>query len=307
MTSLFAPPPVVTTEVFASVPQHLRRSDRTEWADINRQGAVLDSFLEGPSFDREGNLYVTDIPFGRVFRVTPDGNMDVAIEYDGEPCGLKIHQDGKIFIADKKHGIMEFDPATGVIAPYCTRWRAERFLGCNDLVFSKNGDLYFTDQGQSGLHQPNGRVLKLSADGHLQVLLGNIPSPNGLVLSPDEKILYLAVTRANAIWRLPIMPDGGVSKVGVFIQLSGGLSGPDGLAVDEQGNLAVCHAGLGVVWLFSNLGEPLLRIQSCADVSTTNLAYGGDDRRTLFVTESRSGSILSARLDVPGLPMYSHS
>ncbi len=107
----------------------------------------------------------------------------------------------------------------------------------------------------------------------------------------------------DTIWRLPFMPDGHVSKVGQFIQLSGG-HGPDGLAIDETGGLVVAHFGLGSVWHFSPLGEPLHRIRSPLGLGTTNIAFGGPDRRTLFITESESGSILAADLPVAGAPIY---
>ena len=104
----------------------------------------------------------------------------------------------------------------------------------NDLVFTRNGDMYFTDQGQTGLQDPSGRLYRLrAADGKLECLLNNIPSPNGLVLNKAENALFLAVTRANAIWKITMLPDGTVTKVGTFIQMSGG-SGPDGLALDED-------------------------------------------------------------------------
>jgi gluconolactonase len=88
--------------------------------------------------------------------------------------------------------------------------------------------------------------------------------------------------------------------------LSGGV-GPDGLAVDADGNLAVAHVGLGSVWLFSALGEPMLRVRSCEGLHTTNVAYGGVDGCTLFITESASGNILMARMPVAGRPMFSHT
>jgi hypothetical protein len=75
-----------------------RKSRRSGWADANRGCLEIDSFLEGPSFDREGRLYVTDIPFGRVFRIDPGGEREQITEYDGWPNGLKIHRDGRIFI-----------------------------------------------------------------------------------------------------------------------------------------------------------------------------------------------------------------
>jgi gluconolactonase len=303
---MFAAPPVIETTVFARVPDHLSRaSGRSAWVDWLRDGAPTASFLEGPSFDRDGNLWVTDIPWGRLFKITPDGTLSLAFEYDGEPNGLKFHRDGRAFITDHRHGLMVFDPTSGRIEPVLERARFERFKGVNDLVFAANGDLYFTDQGMTGLHDPSGRLWRLSAAGRLDCLLDNVPSPNGLALNKAETILYLCVTRNNAIWRVPLSPQGSVGRVGIFIQMSGG-TGPDGMAMDEADNLAVCHVGFGAVWLFSALGEPLYRIKSCAGLATTNCAYGGPGRQSLFITESSSGSVLRAELPVPGRVMYSH-
>jgi len=148
----------VPSTVFTRVPDKHRRLVRTAWADANRGGEPVDCFLEGPSFDRAGNLYVVDIPFGRVFRVSPDGEWAVVTEYDGWPNGLKIHRDGRIFITDYKRGIMLLDPASGQVTPLIETVRSESFKGVNDLIFAGNGDLYFTDQGQTGLHDPTGRV-----------------------------------------------------------------------------------------------------------------------------------------------------
>jgi gluconolactonase len=200
---------------------------------------------------------------------------------------------------------MLLDPHSGKVEAFLDRPRGERFKGLNDLVFANNGDLYFTDQGESGLHDPTGRLYRLRVDGRLELLLDNVPSPNGLVLTPNEEILYLAVTRNNAVWRVPLLPDGNLGRVGIFIQLSGGM-GPDGMAMDAEGNLAVCHVGMGSIWLFSRLGRPLAEIQSCAGIGTTNAAYGGPDRKTLYITESEAGTILSAKLEVSGKEMYSH-
>jgi gluconolactonase len=305
---MFAAPPIIETEVFARLPDSFRRNDGANaWAVANRRGLAADSFLEGPSFDREGNLYVVDIPYGRVFRISPGGEFTLVAEYDGEPNGLKIAKDGRIFITDYRHGIMLLDPATGQVSPVIERRWSERFKGVNDLVFARNGDLYFTDQGQTGLHDPSGRVYRLTAAGRLDLILDNVPSPNGIVLNGDEHILYVAATRGNCIWRVPLMPDGSASKVGLFVQLSGGLGGPDGLAMDEADNLVIAHAGLGTVWVFSRLGEPLYRIRSCRGLATTNVAYGGPDRKSLYTTESETGTILVARLPVAGRPLYSHS
>jgi gluconolactonase len=292
---------VIKSEVFARVPDRLRARENPR----RQSGVARDCFLEGPSFDRAGNLYVTNIPYGQIFRVSPQGEFALAAEYDGEPNGLKIHRDGRIFIADHKQGLLLLDPGSGKVESLLDRPHGERFKGLNDLVFAKNGDLYFTDQGESGLHDPTGRLYRLRASGRLEVLLDNVPSPNGLVLTPNEDILYLAVTRNNAVWRVPLLEDGNLGRVGIFIQMSGG-TGPDGMAIDAEGNLAICHVGMGSIWRFSRLGRPLAEIQSCAGIGTTNAAYGGPDGKAIYVTESETGTILSARLEIPGKQMYSH-
>ncbi len=303
---MYATPQLIPTEVFARLPDKYRVAGKTSaWIAARQHGAVH-SFLEGPSFDRSGNLYCTDIPYGRIFKITPDGEFHLITEYDGEPNGLKIHKDGRLIITDHRRGLLELDAASGAIKPLLERANSEGFRGLNDLVFARNGDVYFTDQGQTGLQDPTGRVYRWRADGTLNCLMRNIPSPNGLVLSHDETTLFVNVTRANAVWRLPMLPSGEVTKAGLFLQLSGGLGGPDGLAIDEEESLAVAHAGFGSVWIFSRTGELMYRVKSCAGLKTTNLAYGGKDRKMLYITESESGTILQARVPVAGSTMYSH-
>lgn len=301
---LFAPPKDVPTTVHARLPDQFRRKRRNSWTDANQRGAEIDSFLEGPAFDRAGNLWVVDVPFGRVFKIAPDGAWTLALEYDGEPNGLAFHRDGRGFLADYKNGILAFDPASGKTEPILPRRYSERLKGPNDLVFARNGDLYFTDQGQTGQHDPTGRVYRLTAAGRIECLVDTIPSPNGIVLNADESAIFIGVTRANAVWRIPLMLDGGVSKVGTFVQLSGGV-GPDSMAIDAEDGLLVCHIGLGTVWHFNKLGEPLHRIRSCAGLGTTNCTFGGKDGKSLFITEGMSGQVLRAALPVKGASLYS--
>lgn len=310
MTYPFPEPVVLDAEVFAELPPSLRRPGvRSYWADRNRRGMTVDSFLEGPSFDREGNLWFVDIPFGRIFRADPEGRIEQVAEYDGQPNGLKIHADGTVFIADFQNGIMQLDPATGEINPVLRDCDTEGFKGCNDLHFAQDGTLYFTDQGQTGLQDPTGRVYRWQPEtGALTCLIEKVPSPNGLVLDRDEHVLYLAVTRSNAVWRLPLSPSGRVNKAGLFLQFSGGRAGPDGLALTAQNGIVVCQTGMGLVWVHDALGRPVAVVRSPRGLGTTNCAFGGQDGRTLFITESDSGSILTVdfpeQLDIAGAPMF---
>lgn len=302
--SLFALPELIKTEVFAEVPARLRKQGTPpERLAAGKSATPAGCFLEGPAFDRAGNLYVVDLAYGRIFKISPKGEFETFAEYDGEPNGIAIHKDGRIFVADHRLGIVFFDAKNPKITPVVSRYHQQGFKGVNDLFFDLQGNLYFTDQGQSDLADPSGCVYRFTKEGLLQQLANCIPSPNGLVLDKTEKTLYVAVTRANAVWRLPFAPDGTVVRMGVQIQLSGGR-GPDGLALDQQGGLAVAHPDMGAVWIFDHRGEPQYRVQSCASDVVTNVAYFDD---SVYITDSGSGSILTARVPTAGRILFSHS
>lgn len=305
---LLNPPLVRTLDVFTTLPDRFRRRDqRTVWADANQGGRRIDSFLEGPVFDPAGNLYVTDIPYGRVFRIDRKGAWDLAGEWDGEPNGMKFLGDNELLITDYKNGLVVLDLREGRVRPYLARRNTESFRGVNDLTFDSQGNLYFTDQGQTGLHDPTGRVYRLGRDGRLDLLLGNVPSPNGIVLSPDEKFLFVAATRGNCVWRMPLQADGSVAKAGQFFT-SHGPSGPDGLAMDQAGQLLVANPGLAYVWVLNRLGEPVEILRGPSGHSLTNLAFGPladegaqTDWRGLYATDSTAGNILYAPMANAGV------
>jgi len=303
------PTTTMVPELFSELPSRFRKKAMPAGHAGSATASSMPGagcFLEGPSFDRQGRLYVTDIPYGRIFRISPAAEWELVIEYDGEPNGLKIHSDGRIFVADRKQGLMVLDGTRGTIAAVVSHGPGgAQFKGLNDLFFASNGDLYFTDYGRTGLHDPTGCVYRYTASGRIDLLADNVPGPNGLVLNGKENVLYIGATRANAVWRMHLASDGYLPRTGTFIQLSGGL-GPDGLAMDENDGLAVVHAGMGAVWIFDRRGEPLHRIQLADSDFVTNCAYGGADRKTLYIVDSERGRIFTARVPTPGRALYSH-
>lgn len=298
-----SPVPVRDMEVFSRLPDRFRKLQRNAWADANKGGQEADSFLEGPVFDAQGNLYVTDIPFGRVFRIDPRGEWELVAQWDGEPNGAKFRNDHELVITDYKNGLMVLDVRSGDVRPLLRRRNTESFKGVNDLFFAADGSLYFTDQGQTGLHDPTGRVYRLDPSGRLTPMLTNVPSPNGVLLSNDGKALYVAVTRGNCVWRGPLMEDGSVSKVGQFFT-SYGPSGPDGLAMDEEGRLIVANPGLGVAWVLDHKAHPVEMLRSPLGASVTNVAFGGPGRRTAYFTESFTGTVLKAEMPIAGSRLH---
>ena len=309
------PPQTIEARVLTRLPDAFRRRQRTEWSDANKPGHEVDCFIEGPTFDREGNLYVVDIPFGRIFRITPQLEWSLVVQYDGWPNGTALHRDGSLWIADYRRGILRLEmtsPAPGrhpregggpiTILGHRS---SESFKGVNDLTFDRDGNCYFTDQGQTGLHDPSGRVYRLRANSQLDLLLGGIPSPNGIALDATGKFLFVAVTRANQVWRGPLLPDGSVTKVGAFRTFFG-ASGPDGMAVDVDNRLVVAHASLGGAFVCNARGEVTHFVKSPAGSTVTNVAYRPGTSK-LVMTESETGSILEADLPAAGAPLFSHS
>lgn len=289
--------PVIQTEIFTRLPDEFRlHGVETEWSR-SRGGGGLHSFLEGPAFDARGRFWCVDLAHGRIFRVEPDGAWTLFRHYQGRPNGLKFGPDGRIVVADAVNGIVSFDPESGEMSVALAEYRGERLHGPNDLTFARNGDLYFTDPGNSDLRHPTGRVFRLRANGDIELLIEGLAYPNGLVLTPDEDALYIAITRSLQVLRLGLRPDVvGEHRLGVFLQLSGGgLAGPDGMALDPDGNVLVAHSGLATVWRFDQFGDPVSRIRSCAGVRTTNLVVGPDGR-SVYITESETGTILRASL-----------
>ena len=288
------PPKVRDLEVFSSMPEKFRRRGGSNaWCAANRGGLPTEAFLEGPVLDGAGNLYVTDIPYGRIFRIDAKGEWALVAEYDGEPNGMKLVGEQELLVTDYRNGLVAIDIATGRVRKHLARRNSESFKGVNDLTLDAGGNVYFTDQGQTGLHDPSGRVYRLAADGRLDLLISNAPSPNGIVLSRDERFLFVAMTRGNCVWRMPIMADGSVSKAGQFFT-SYGPSGPDGLALDPQGHLIVCNPGLGVAWILDEYAEPLQILQAGRGISLTNVAVHASGMA--YFTDSTNSRILRAQL-----------
>jgi gluconolactonase len=298
-------PQVIEARVLTRLPDAFRKPQPSEWATANKPGHTVASFLEGPAFDRAGNLWVADIPHGRIFRISPALEWTLVAEYDGWPNGLAHHRDGAVWITDYRRGLLKLDPATSAITTVLSHRNSESFKGVNDLVFDAAGNCYFTDQGQTGLHDPSGRVYRLHPDGRLDCIMANVPSPNGIALDAAGRTLFVAVTRANAVWRGPLLADGSISKMGAFRTFFG-PSGPDGLALDVDGRLVVAHASAGGAFMVNAKGEVTHFVKSPTGSTVTNVAYR-PGTSSLAATESESGAILEAAMPAAGLTLFSHA
>ncbi|KAH0379823.1 gluconolactonase, partial [Aureobasidium melanogenum] len=292
-------PPVIKAQVLTRISEELRCKGESDWRG-GFTGTFQNIFLEGPTCDEDGHLYVTDIPYGRILKINKHTKQTtVCVQYDGEPNGMVRRKDGKFIVADYKKGLLLFDPQSNQVSPLLTRNNLESFKGVNDVIVDSKGNVFFTDQGQTGMTDQSGKVYRLGVDGRLDKLVSNGISPNGLALSLDERFLYVAMTRSNEVWRLPLHPDGSTSKAGVFFR-SFGNAGPDGIKLDEEGNLLICHPSLGSVFVVDKHGVPKARIVSgSAGINLTNCTFGGAEGKTLYITDSLEGNVQTCNKSVP--------
>ncbi|WP_291961536.1 SMP-30/gluconolactonase/LRE family protein [Chelatococcus sp.] len=295
--------PITTdAEPFTQLPQALHaRGAPSEWERVTRPGMKLHSFLEGPEFDDAGNLWLVDVPNGRLFSISPDGEWRVAFSYAGEPHGLAWLGDGVFALTDYRQGVLRFDSKTSSLETLCRGVNSESFRGLGDIARAPDGALWFGDPGRSSLSDPTGRLFRLRP-GHDKpdLVLNNVPYPNGIAIGGGGAYVYVAATRANAIWRLMAQwPDPVHPMVGLHIQLSGGL-GPDGLAVTSGGLLAVAQAQAGRVHVFDALGDPVAKIHTRGGLWTTAVRFDAAGR-WLYITEAEHGTIY--RADMAGIPV----
>lgn len=259
---------------------------------------------EGPAFDRHGRLFFVNWLTSSIMRLGPDGAAEEWFNTGGIPAGLAFHPDGSLYVADEGdaiHGVLRLSPdrhRTTVVDSY----QGQPLNGANDLMFDRQGILYFSDPWRSSLDNPIGGFYRLFPDGRLEQLDRGLAFPNGVAVAADGRAVYLAETRHNRVLRYEIGPDGAVGSRQVWAILDG-EPGPDGMAFDAEGFLYVAHWGGGRVDVIDPSGAVADRI-AVPGRNPTNVAFGGPDRRTLVITEVETASLYQVRTRVPGQPLY---
>lgn len=261
------------------------------------------NFPEGPNFDGQGNLFVCNRWDGFIVKVRPDGQYSQFVATGGKPNGSRFHRDGRLFIADiGRRQILAADP-NGMLTLVIDAFEEEPLLGPNDLVFDSQGALYFTDPGLES-KESYGQVFRWTPDGSLTLLASDLVYPNGIALSPDETLLYVAETGTNRVSRYIIRPDGTLGDRELFVQFQEGegseVGGPDGMAFGADEKLYVAHRGTGSVIVLDPEGEIIARIPA-GGALPTNLAFW---ETSLYVTEDETAAVYRLDIGVRGLPLF---
>jgi len=174
----------LTATLWTELPDDLHhRGEPSDWAKMTRPGQAMHSFLEAAFFDKDGNLWQSDVPYGRVFRVSPAGDWTQMHQIDGEPHAIRIAPDGRRIAVDYRHGLIELTGDTTF--DILSTGGASPFLGLSDMAYGPDGALWFTDSGRTSLSDPRGRVYRWH-NGDLRLVLDCVPYSNGITVSPDN-------------------------------------------------------------------------------------------------------------------------
>jgi gluconolactonase len=246
-------------------------------------------FTEGPVWVGD-SLYFTDIPKARIHRLDAEGKVHVFVENSRRANGLFAHGRGEIYACQMEGRLAAYsaDRKERVLAE---KFGNLRFNAPNDLVIDKDGGVYFTDPAFSApMPLPQGKtcVYFLAVDGQVSRLVENLPNPNGVILSPDEKTLYVIPSGQAEMMAYTVESPGKLSQARVFCKLEQAEGqrngGGDGLTVDRQGNLFITSK-LGVQ-VFNAAGKLLGIIQ--IPEQPANVTFGGKDLKTLYATARTS-------------------
>lgn len=260
-------------------------------------------FTEGPAVDADGVLYFTDIPKERIHKLDADGKIGVFREKSGHANGLMYHPVKKELWACEMDGqVVAFGMDGTARRVVAGEYEGKRFNAPNDLVIDAHGGAYFTDPSfRAPKPQPQDKlaVYYVAADGKVTRLVDDLPNPNGVILSPDEKTLYVIPSGQAEMMEYPVEGPGKIGKGKVFCKLAQKPDaktpgGGDGLTVDVKGNLYIT-SGLGVQ-VFSPKGEAL-GVVAFPEVPA-NVVFGGPQRKTLYATARTS--LYAVPMDVAG-------
>ena len=288
-------------------------------------------FPEGPIAMADGSVILTEIKAQRLTRVHPDGRKETVVDTGGGPNGAAIGPDGAIYITNNggafewlENGgltipgptppshtggyIQRYDLATGKLTTLYAECDGKKLVGPNDLVFDAHGGFWFSDHGCSTPDgRKNGALYYAKADGsHISRQRDHLISPNGVGLSPDGKVVYMADTQLGRLWAFDITspgqlaPPDGFAPGRVICNLPG-YQLLDSLAVEAGGKVCVATIINGGITAFDPNGTT--EHFAFPDLVCTNICFGGSDMRDAWVTASSTGKLYKARWPRPGLKL----
>lgn len=260
------------------------------------------NFPEGPAWDGKGSLFLSSCYGGYIYKISGNEQeifVDSLTSIIKQTNGLTFDMDGNLFACDYGKGaIIRIlpDKSTSVIS---NGYDGKRFNRPNDLAFHPDGRLYFTDPKSYGADKPDGRLFRLNVStGEVELIRDSLCFPNGIAFSGNAKELYVSESAKNRILKFILDDNGNINSEEIFAELPGG--DPDGIDFDIMGNLYVAHFGGSTIYVLDENGFVVEQI-STPGRKPSNVEFGGEDFKTLYITEDETNSVYYLRRGIPGL------
>ncbi len=261
------------------------------------------NFPEGPAFDGISTLYLSNCYGGWITRYS-EGKVDTFLVKNNSSInisktnGLAVGNDGNIYICEYGYGQILRADGDRNLEVYANGFNGERFNRPNDLTLDEDDNLYFTDPKSYDKNILDGRIFFIDAQTNkIKLIADSLAFPNGINISPVDNKLYVCESAKQKIVRFTITKDHKLINKEDFVSLPGG--DPDGIEFDIKGNLYVAHFGGKAVYIFSPEGKLLQKIVTPGS-KPTNLEFGGDDNRILYLTEVETNALYKINLNIEG-------
>ena len=274
----------------------LSKSDtsRVDTEDLTEVGAFTRG-IEGPSIGPDGNIYAVNFQEqGTIGRVSPEGEAELFITLPEGSIGngIRFNSQGEMLIADyKQHNILKVNMQNLQISVHA---HEDAMNQPNDIAIMRNDIVLASDPNWSA---STGQIWRIMPDGTVTLLEENMGTTNGIEISPDEKTLYVNESVQRKVWAYDLTAEGEISNKRELISFPD--FGMDGMRTDIEGNLYITRHGKGAVVKVSPEGEILKEIFTRGELPS-NLAFGGPDGRTVYLTLQDRGSIETFRAESPG-------
>lgn len=265
---------------------------------ISREFTPVNGFtsgIEGPACDADGNLYAVNFEKQHTIgKVTPEGEASIFVELSKGSIGngIRFDSQGLMYIADyTNHNVLKVDMESQEISVHAHEPKMNQ---PNDLAIGANDILYASDPNWG---ESTGQLWRVDTNGEVTLLESDMGTTNGIEVSPNEEILYVNESAQRNIWAYDLSSEGNISNKRLLIQFPD--FNMDGMRCDIDGNLYVTRHGKGTVAKLSPEGKVLLEIE-LAGKHCTNIAFGGVDGCTCYVTIADRGNVEVFRSDRPG-------
>ena len=265
---------------------------------VSQEFTPVDGFtsgIEGPACDAAGNLYAVNYERQHTIgKVTPDGTASVFVELPTGSIGngIRFDSEGFMYIADyTNHNVLKVDMDTRDISVHAHEPTMNQ---PNDIAIGANDILYASDPNWA---ETTGQIWRVDRDGKVTLLEADMGTTNGIEVSPDERVLYVNESAQRNVWAYDLSSEGEISNKRLLIQFPD--FNMDGMRCDIEGNLYITRHGKGTVAKLSPAGEVLLEVQLTGKLCS-NIAFGGPDGRTCYVTMADRGNVEVFRADLPG-------